>query len=95
MTTISGAEATDEYYYEDGFRINVNMKSELNWWSFVTHLVVTIVAVVFSYYVFAVKAKQDRVVGQSSETQGDSGLWSTPFRPVRAEGDPRCNLQDS
>ncbi|CAK0815117.1 unnamed protein product [Prorocentrum cordatum] len=60
MTTISGAEATGDCYYEDGFRINVNMKSEFNWWSFVTHLVVTIVAVVFSYYVFVVKAKQDR-----------------------------------
>eukprot|EP00959_Pyramimonas_sp_CCMP1952_P464235 9486257-Pyramimonas_sp.AAC.1 len=35
MAVISGAEATGDYYYEDGFVINVNMKSVFNWWSFV------------------------------------------------------------
>eukprot|EP00959_Pyramimonas_sp_CCMP1952_P250030 5226953-Pyramimonas_sp.AAC.1 len=54
----SGAEAT-KYYYEDGVNIKVNMTSDVSLRSCLSHVVVTIIAVVFKYYRFVVKAKQD------------------------------------
>ena len=76
MSVMPATEALEDYYYDDGVNINVSMTNEFSLWSCLSHLLVTIVAVAVSYYMFVVKAKQDGV--------GDK-IWATPFRPVHDE----------
>ena len=76
MLIVPTTEASEDYYYDDGVNINVSMTSGFSLWSCLSHLLVTIMTVVVSHYMFVMKAEPDGVVEDK---------WATPFRPVQDE----------